>query len=293
MADLSNVREALRGGLTYIGFSAYDANNRLVPLGGTLVAGNTTGSGGTSQLVGAQTFPAPMQPETETIAWVGDDGVIDSLNVESETVPEGIIVVSQYDYNIEAALQGTSVKELGDMASGVLFAKNPSYPKVVVVINQFKSISRKDGAQGLPIAASYVLSNAQLVPLGPANIESRTRSDNNYRLVVGKRSKTPWGVTVNDDYGVCEAGVFQFHPEYPIDIQSWLGNGVVVTYSFGKTPAEASSDKVVVYVNGVLQAYTVDYTVDTAAATITFEAGSTPANGAYIVALYQYTTSCT
>jgi hypothetical protein len=289
MADLSNVREALRGGLTYIGFSNYNSDGRLEPLTGALTAGDQDGSGGTNQLVGAQSAPVPL-PETETILWPGDDGVIDSIQVEPEAVGEGVIVTAEFDLDIHAALQGTSVKEIGDMVSGALFPKNPTYSKSCVIINQFKSISRKTDAKGLPVDASYILINAQLVPIGGSPLESRARSDNQYRLTTGKRSRTPWNTSVSTDYGVCETGIIEFHSEYPLDVQSWLGDGAETVFNLGKTPVEASSDKVAVWVDGVLQTYTVNYTVDTSAATITFVAP--PANDAYIVALYQYLRDC-
>ena len=63
--------------------------------------------------------------------------------------------------------------------------------------------------------------------------------------------------------------------------QVGTGDGLIVEFTLDNTPITGS---VILYVDGVLQTITTDYTIS--GATITFEAGSTPDDGAIITANY-------
>jgi len=293
MATLTDVKKVLRSGLARVSYSPYDADGNLVKFDGTAPTnGELDGNGGTRRLNGARSLPLNFGGnEPVTVNWDGDDGFLDSILYEAAEAPEAIGIVAEFDMDITAALQNTDTSDLMDGKTGVLMPSDPDYPTVILVVQQTKSKSREDATQGISLTAGYIIMNAQIVPFNAPGVESRTATDNQYKVTIGKRTKTPWGTTINDDYSTCEAAIIEFAYEYPIEVQSWRGNGIgTTTFNLAKTPAEASGDKIAVYVDGVAQTYTTDFSVDVTARTMTFVTG--PDAGADIVALYQFSAGC-
>lgn len=292
MASLTDVQKVLRSGLARVSYSPYDTDGNLVKFDTSAVAnGEVDGNGGTRRLNGARSLPLNFGGNEPTaITWSGDDGYLDSILYEAEEAPEAILLVAEFDMEVTAALQSTNTADVMDGKAGVLMPTDPDYPTVMVIAQQTKSKSRESGTQGIALTAGYIVMNAQLVPFNAPGVEGRTGTDNQYKMVVGKRQQTPWGTTINDDYSTCEAAIWEFAFEYPIEVQSWRGDDATATFNLSKTPAEASGDKTFVHIDGVLQAYTTDYTVDTSLNTITFD--SAPSAGANIVAMYQFSAGC-
>jgi hypothetical protein len=292
MADLSNVRQALVAGLARFSFSVYDDDGELAPFsGGSIVKGSAAGSGGMRRIKGARSIPLGFVQEQNTVNWDGDDGYIDSVLFDNAAAPEAIGVFAEFDMDVVARLQTSSVTQYGDMAAGARLTKDPEFPTICAIVQSTKSKSRKGGlAEGLPIAKAYVIINATMAPLGVETIDQLAVHDDRYKLTLGKRSTSPWGTTINDDFSTCATGVIELNSEYPIDIVAWKGNAAALTFNFPLTPAAANGDKVVVWVDGVLQTYTTHYTVNTTAKTITFVGA--PADDAYVVALYQFSAGC-
>ena len=293
MAGINDVRKFLRAGANRFSFAPYDSDDKLALFGGTsIVNGDQNGNAGTRRVEAVKTVPLGMVPEPETIAWDGDDGYVDSILVENAAPPEGIGLFAEFDLDTEAFLQGSAVKSVGDMATGALLIDKPAYPVLMAIIQGPLAKSLASDSRGLPHTAGYILMNCQMAPMNASAIASRTATDDQYKLTLGKRVFTPWGETIADSYATCEAGVLEFTSEYPIEIQAWKGHGTETVFNLALTPAEASGDKVPVWVQANLQIYGAlnDYTVDASAKTITFAVA--PAVGDYIVSMYQFASDC-
>lgn len=287
---LEDIRKTLRAGVTRLSLSPYDDQGKLTGLAAAIVNGDRAGNGGTRQLVAVREVPFGYVNEPDEIAWAGDGSTVDSMLADSEDPADAIALTSEFDADVHAALTGMSTHLYGDMKFVPIDGVDLDYPVCMVIVQSRYVKVRDAGKSKIAAWAGQVITNTQIVPMHTSGASGRDPAQNQFKMTIGKSANAPWGDTINDQFGTCQAGVLDFTTEYPLEVHAWKGDAAETIFTMNYTPAAASGNKVVVWVDGVIQTYTTHYTVNVANRQITFVAA--PAAGAQIVALYQFTSGC-
>lgn len=269
----------------------YGEEGFLTSLDGTAIAnGDQDGNGGLTQFPLVKAVPIGI-PENESIPITGDDGTAETFSFEAGTLPEFIATFGAFDLDHQAYLQGTNVVDYGLIKMGGLLPENPEYPSLMMLIQSKAKAWTPTAQRSQPMYAGYWLLKIQMAPLDADNIEERAAITNQHKITSARSSYTPWGETINDDnYGTCGLVFIPFHSQYRLDVASFRGDGVEVTFNLPRTPAVANGTNNFVYVDRTLQTYTADYTISVAASTVIF--GVAPAAGEEITVIYAWEETC-
>lgn len=113
----------------------------------------------------------------------------------------------------------------------------------------------------------------------------------NYNLVMSNTTKDMDNRAIlNAEYGRTKLRGKRYWSENPVIRHTLLGDAAVVTVTLQETPAAEDGDKVKVYIDGVAQDYTTDFTVVASTKVLTFVAA--PAAGEVVIITYEYLASC-
>lgn len=252
---------------------------------GTAIGGLTAAAAGASadpyRLYGAFSMPSAI-PEPTRLFPLGDDGVVGVYQFPSNELPSGTLQASAEDQAFNGAAEGTNVVTLGDWSHGLTNPKDQAF-------NQFYWIVHK--------AALTVPGNLKRwkteVFLGSAAFLGQDSNHQgldyyNYSVAYSRMAQYPWGVAmVEGTEGTTSAGSFGGYNAYPWIAGTATGDNSTTQFDLLYTPYEASSDAVVVTVNGTVQTYTTEYAVDTGNKQVNFVAA--PATDAKIVFWYGFT----
>lgn len=281
-----NFTQFYAAGLDYLAICRLDTNN--YPTGWTADPANgaVAGNGGMRRIEIAVNIP---QLTTEPPATnIEGDNIVRGKFLWPADVPEFVVTARGFDMDTTAGLQTTNVVDIGDMAFDILNPSDPDYITVMLIATS-NSKELTSGSEGQVGYVSYILLAGQAVPLGPDSIQYRQEHTDQYKVTADTATHF-LGETIADNFGTTGGPILRVTSQYRLDIISWRGNAAAVTFNLtpGRDLQEASGDKCRVWVNGVRQTYAVDYTANIAANTITFAGGSTPAAGAVICCLYQW-----
>jgi len=247
------------------------------------------GSGaGMALLEGVKNAPHSVA-EPESVAVTGDNSVLGSFQFEPNELSSFILELATRDLTFEALAQSTLVATEGDISLSVIQPKAASYTNIIFLVTG-EAQSRASGSIGTPQFETLLIPNATVVPLSRDGFAERAPATYRYRVTCNPVDKLPWGLALSDaTNGTTESPAFTMNSENRLHVYRASGDGTTDDFVLTYSPAEASSDKVRVYVDGVLKTYTTDYTVTIATKTVTFAGGSIPTAGQKIVILYEYT----
>lgn len=266
-------------GYRYIYYGVVNSDGYLI--GNSLAgatAGDQTGEGMT-RLEGAVT--QPLAPgENENLPIPGDDETLTTFDFESATLPAGVIEMAVRDSNFEAIAQGTLVESVGSIEIGSL---QPSANAFTDLAFLFQRRSKK-WAAGVKGVKAWEILNAPRSTCSPLFTEYQTRAHNPYRygVTTSKSDRKSWGDTFTDAVnGTLSAPLVVVDSDNPMHIHAHKGNNSQQAFDLQYTPV--SGARSYVFINGVQQALTTDFTL--AGNTITFV--GTPADGAIINTFYE------
>jgi len=261
----------IAAGVQYAQYGIYNSTG--IHLGGAATLAQGAAGNGMKQLKGIKRAnPGPVEPESVPVS--GDDGPLGAIDFPPGEVPEWITESGIFDLDIQAALQTTSVQQLGDVQLGAIQPNNPVYPDTAWIY-QSKSKKKDSGSDGFKAWSGIIVPIATAVPLGREEMAERTAAVDRYKITAQVASKQAWGVTIaSGDLGTDGAPLIPFSAENPVTMHVFEGDGAISEFGpLDYTPV--SVGKIVIFEgNGQLLTPTTDYTVDTATKLITRVAGA-------------------
>lgn len=255
---------------------------------GVLIGGLTgAAAGGVSALLrlrGLITMPVPTNTPSVVVA-VGDDNeTLNQFTFNSPDVLQGEMQLTSIDPDFVALAESTVVRSHGAEITQIVWnPNNPIYVPLVYVAHSQAQLT-PDGTKRYQ---TIIALNVNTKPLNQT-INSAQVNAYPYSNTFNPTSLTPWGeslATVDD--GTTSATAMSMFAPNPMMLTAFLGDGTETQFTLPYLPAAASADAVRIWVDGVAQTYTTDFTVDAGTGVVTFEAGSIPAAAEYGVVLYQ------
>lgn len=284
-----NIKQFTSAGADILYYGARDGNGYLI--GGTATAPTAGDADGNPMLKaeGVKNFPHAIT-EPDVINITGDDGIISQYLFEPVELPNFVVDLSTYNLTLDALVQTTTVYSVGDSDIGVIQPTIPTYQDMILIL-QAQGKSRASASSNASLWHTLIVPNCQMAALGRDNWQERAASMNRYRVTTNSVTQFPWGEALSEvNNGCLEAAAFYITSENRIHMHRFTGNASQVQFNLDYTPAEESSDKCHVYVDGAEETYTTDYTIDATNKTLDFATGSTPGNNTKIVIWYEYTT---
>ena len=247
---------------------------------------------GMGRLKGFQTASVG-KPAASAVAVLGDGGVIGGFMAQPQEIKGGDAAVAVVDHNFKALAEGYKVYVDGDydiMGDTVSCAE---YRPLMLVINT-PALSQEAGTVGQSGWAVAEYWNVRAQVTGPAEYNGQEAG------YVGQYTATmtmfatdvePCGRAVTvANYGKRELDSVLYWSPNPVTYHAFRGNGTTTAITLDEKPAEANGLKVQVWIDGIAQSYTTNYTVDVTTKVVTFV--SAPSNGARVVVRYQFVYAC-
>lgn len=253
------------------------------------LAGNIDGDASNGTIVpmqrvrGARTFPVEI-PDRDRVPVSGDDEPLVTFTFASEELPSGVMATAVRDLEFEAKVQGTLAESIGDLTLGALAPGNQANETMMMLLQReakkFEGNTKGTGAWEILLVPA-----AEITPLG-STWEQRTFNPYNYAISISKAARALYGATYTEALrGTTELALEPIFSDNPIMIEGGFGNASAVNFTLAYTPV--SSAKMHVYLNGVKQALTTNWTLS--GRTLTFLAA--PGSGVHIGIMYEVAAS--
>lgn len=278
---MATTNQAIPAGLNYCMYSLVDSDGYMTGTLSTLVAGDQTGSE-LGRLHGAKTAPVSVN-EPDFVQATGDDTALAQFTFDSNELPNGILEFAVEALDVAADMQNTNTVDYGEIRMGVLQPKDIDRPDILLLV-QGQAKSWDSGSRGNSVWHGYLMPVCTLTPLGGDKSE-RTPAGSRYAFTASNADTLPWGATLQTaTQGTENAPIIPFIADNPVNMGCWKGDAAETVFSLGRAPV--STAKTYVWIDGLAQLS--GWTLDVSAKTLTF--APAPADGAIIVAMYEYNT---
>jgi hypothetical protein len=278
----ANVSEYIAAGFERLEYHQLDSAGIAAGASGSISTGATGAPA--ARILGVKTSDIVI-PEPDIVPITGDDGPLGQFIFPSTTTPGFNIDIGAQDLQDEAYFQQTLIETQGDMSFGILQPKDQGFPDfALIAVSRAKS--KMSGSDGVANYMGIIIPKCQIVPLGRVSWTEREGATYRYRVSTTISDAYPWGKTLTDAVnGTTGGSIMPWSAENRITMHRWSGDGATTAFTLGQTPASSAVAKMRVFVNNTIT--TGGITISTAAKTLTFSVA--PANGAKIVAVYEYT----
>lgn len=235
------------------------------------------------RLRGAQTIPVNT-PDSQVVTVMGDDGPMTTFDFGPDGLPTGVFEQAVRDPVFDALVQGSKVRTVGDLVMNARQPVGTTQPDICLLVMR-RAKSWDAGERGSSAWEGYFIPKANVRPLGP-NVQQRTDSAYRYSFNASMSDRYPFGATFTEaEDGTTSAPVIDVSGDYPIHLVPYQGDGSETVFNLAYTPVSAA--KVYIYVDGVKQVLTTDYTIS--GKVVTFL--SAPADASRILAMYEVESS--
>lgn len=241
-------------------------------------AGNTNGQG-MLRLEGGRTIPVSI-PQDEVVTPTGDNEPTVSFTFPSSNLPSGILETASKNLDFEALCQGTKVETVGGLSVGLQGPSGSTKENMVLLLmRQAKKWAA--GVRGVAAWECQFVPSCEISPLG-GDWTERQFSPYRYGINISKADRFPWGATYTEAvHGATSSALVPIFSDNPIQLHAFQGNGSQDTFILDVAPISLA--KTYVYVNGVKQVPTTQFTLSSK--TVTFV--SPPASSAIINVMYE------
>jgi len=265
---MANVTKFISAGLDRIEYMAVDSAGYLASAtGATLANGSNSAMG---RLIGAKAVPYTV-PEAERVPATGDDAVLGTFQFASGDPSAFVLELGANDMDFTALAQGTLVEAVSNWSWGLVRPGTLTFTDICLnLVSQAKS--QASGSLGAALYKSMVLPKCNLTYLGMSGIQA---------------DRTPWGALMAEGtQGDTKADAWEVTTDNRLSFHTFRGNGAATTVTLNNTPAAAAATAVKVFYDGVIQAYTTNYTVNTGTRVVTFV--TAPGAGVRVTIVYEY-----
>lgn len=233
------------------------------------------------QLTGARVLNLD-DPEPRQIVHYGDDNVFALDSLSPTDAVTGELKVSKVNDTIDALFTGQASFTVGEAKLfGIGTNKRGSEAQVgMLVYRQSLDTDPDSSTFGARRWELRILPRVRVVPIA-GNFDDNAE-EVSYKLFPALVTKHLWGASFSESTeGFVRAQVLRGMTEYPPRIVAWQGDGSTTTFNFPSDAQAATTDKIVVWVDGTEQ--TTGITKAVTGLTFT----SAPSSGAMIVAFYE------
>lgn len=212
--------------------------------------------------------------EDEAVQVDGDDGSVGSIEFENAAPRRFIIELSILNLDLEAALQGSSVWEIGNFVFGARDVKGGNYPDGCLILQS--KAKRKDViATGAAAWSGLLYPRLTMKPLGEATRTSRTAFYQRFSATAQLASHHPVGITASDVVGASSYAM-PFTSNYPMTMEALqMAGGGDEDFVLSYPPVSNSIDDNILYVNR--ERLTADYTITPATRNLNINNGAAAA----------------
>lgn len=264
-------------GLRHVQVLALNSDYRPAGSGTTAYEGVTV-SGAVSETL--------EDPEPQQIVHRGDDGVF-ALAVLPPSEPiAGELTVSKVNDVVDAILTDTIAVTVGETVFFGVGTSNRGDENLVAVLayQQTQDTDPSSATFGAPRWHSHLYPKTYLIPR-ESGMEQDTPTQRSYSIKPQFSTTYPWGLEFSTAVeGFCRAQLLRGISEYRPKIVAYAGDGSTKVFALPTASPAASTAKIKVWVDGVLD------TPDTLATTqFEWTTGSEPTTGGDIVVFYETT----
>jgi len=280
---MANVTKFISAGLDRIEYMAVDSAGYLASAtGATLANGSNSAMG---RLIGAKAVPYTV-PEAERVPATGDDAVLGTFQFASGDPSAFVLELGANDMDFTALAQGTLVEAVSNWSWGLVRPGTLTFTDICLnLVSQAKS--QASGSLGAALYKSMVLPKCNLTALGMSGIARRNAQTVRFGVTVNPTDRTPWGALMAEGtQGDTKADAWEVTTDNRLSFHTFRGNGAATTVTLNNTPAAAAATAVKVFYDGVIQAYTTNYTVNTGTRVVTFV--TAPGAGVRVTIVYEY-----
>lgn len=278
----------INAGFERLDYYVLDTNGYVIGTATSLANGADSGGG---QLIGVNTADVSV-PEARTVVVQGDDRVLGQFTFSSDALPTFTIESAVFDQVLTSLAQGTKRHAIGDSTFIGYQPKDPNYISMCIVATS-KGLTQDTSTINQKGFTTFTFPNVTIVPLGTPGLNNAQAQTNRYRVTVNNANKYPFGLAFSDtNNGTTEFSYLETNTENRTAMHTFIGDGSTDSFTLDQTVAsDTDGDKTKIYVNGVVQTISTDFTMSTTAGvtTVTWEAGSIPSAGEVCVVYYEYT----
>ena len=231
-------------------------------------------------LRGIQTVPTGV-PETDTVAVLGDDGVLGSFEFDSEQPTSFVINTGSWDLELAAALQRTAVEAINGIDVGVVRPEFVSIPDVALLV---QGVSK--GVDGRSQWHAFLYPRCTVRPLGRETFASREAATFRYQVTAQPVGRFPTGRALTTAAnGTTLATALELRSDNPLAMAAFTGDGTTTVFGgLARRPASDTITGSIVALNSTH--LTSGVTFDQANSELEF--ATAPANAARGVVIYGY-----
>lgn len=265
------------------------AKNGAYPNGTTATPLANGSASGMGRLTGVSGLSV-TEPDSPIITAAANNGVLVQFVGEPQELPSGTLTQVALDQQFAAVATGVKLHAEGDYEYLPGFPACFNYADLFLVVNA-PAKSTEPGTFGLSgwEVTEYFLVNAQVKSGGDK--QTNTVSELSSPLTLNRVATLPSGVAISaTDYGTTQMSKRVYWAEHPITYHVFVGDGTTTTVTLNETPAAANGNRVQVWNNGTLLAYTTDYTVNPTTRVLTYV--SAPGAGVVSVIRYAHVATC-
>jgi hypothetical protein len=264
--------------------------NGVYPYGTTGTIANGASAGG-GRMKGVKAV-AVTEPAPEIIIPTGDNGGLGPYTLQPNTATTGTITTASGDQTLIA--KSNNLKVFSQGAWDIL-GFGPDCYSFSQMMFLFNSPAKSLESATLNEAGwvnTFIL-NAENFATTLPNITERAVMDWLNNLTLSASSGLPWGTSlVAATHGSASLKGLQISSPQPLAMHTYISDGAATTSAFtlDLTPYAANGGSVVIWKNGVLLAYTTDYTVNVSTKAVSLVAAGSA--GDKFVVLYEYVFTC-
>lgn len=229
-----------------------------------------------NRLRGAQLVPLTL-PDPEVLPVSGDDEPLVQFTFSAEGLPSGSMGLAVHDLDFDALVQGTLTEIIGNIKFGAMSPGGQvRQPLMFLIMREAKKY--EGNTKGVTAWEGTFLNSVEISPSG-SEWAQRAFNPYNYFMTLSKAARAPYGATYTELLrGTTEMPIDPFFSDNPIEVYGGFGNGVATSYALSNPPVSADGTYTSVFLNGVKQAYTTNYTIS--GSSLVF--GSAPGSGVHI-----------
>lgn len=284
----TNIAQIVEAGFERLDYFVLNSNGYAIGSGLTLANGADSGGG---RLLGVNTADVSI-PDSRIVNATGDDGVIGQFRFAPAEFPSFTISGSVFDQNLDSLAQGTIRHALGDTTWSGLQPANPDFNQFALLLTS-QALSQDSGSVGSAGFMTIMIPKATLQPLGVGGLSNAEVAENRYSVSVTSSDIYPFGLAFSDvNNGSTSFSYLYAQTENRLTFHTFIGDGATNSFTLDQTAfSDTDGDKCQIWVDGVAQTITTDFTLSTTAGvtTVTWDVGSVPTAGQVCVAMYEYT----
>ena len=280
-----NVAQFTSAGFDRMEYGVLDPDGYFIGTSTALANGADAGSG---RLLGVNTADVSI-PEPRIVPVTGDNGAISQYQFDDDTFPAFSISGGVYNQTLDSLVTSTTRQAIGDITVQVLNPQDPVYRQMSLLMVS-DAQSQDSGTVGSAGFHHLLIMKSNMSAQYTGGFGNAEAQANNYNVNVTRSGIFSWGTAITDaDNGTTGATMAYWYAENRMTRHAFVGDGATTTFTLDETAfSDTDGGKNLLWINGVLQTITTNYTLSTTAGVTTVTMVIAPSAGERVQMLYEY-----